>query len=230
MVPWTHENIVWKRWRTLIVGAKVSQDPIDELLWMALLYYTQLYIEFSWKINQISERIHKTGHPLGLNYFLHRESITQWYHIPAYQAFISLYMCDFAHVPVAGNMCLTFNIMTAMASMLGGLQVHLNNRCTVVFMCRDIPEFTKKLSCVTPIPTWKLNRIEIRSASDYIVTMFLLTLPWSPLRYQDPSEGGHCVTKIAPMSYQDLRYFLYINLLQFCQILSQIRVSHRNNN
>ena len=28
-----------------------SQDPIDELLWMVLVYYTQLYIEFSWKIN-----------------------------------------------------------------------------------------------------------------------------------------------------------------------------------
>ena len=34
----------------------------------------------------------------------YRESITQWYHIPAYQAFISLYMCDFAYGPVAGNM------------------------------------------------------------------------------------------------------------------------------
>ena len=45
-----------------------------------------------------------------------------------------------------------------------------------------------------------------------------------------PSEGGDCVTKIAPKSYQDFRYFLFINLLQFCQILSQIRVSHRNNN
>ena len=55
-------------------------------------------------------------------------------------------------------------------------------------------------------------------------------LPWSPLRYQDPSEGGNCVTKIAPKSYQDLRYFLYINLLQFYQILSQIRESHRDNN
>ena len=91
-------------------------------------------------------------------------------------------------------------------------------------------EFTKKLSCVTPIPTWKLNRIETPSASDYIITMFLLTLPWSPLRYQYPPWGWNCVTKIAPKSYQDLRYFLYINLLQFCQILSQIRVSHRNNN
>ena len=92
------------------------------------------------------------------------------------------------------------------------------------------PEFTKKLPYVTPIPTWKLNRIETLSASDYIVTMFLLTVPWSPLRYQYPSEGGNCVTKIAPKSYQDLWYFLYINLLQFCQILSQIRVSHRSNN
>ena len=34
-----------------------------------------------------------------------KESITQWYHISAYQAFISLYVCDFAYVPVAGNMC-----------------------------------------------------------------------------------------------------------------------------
>ena len=59
MVPWIHENIVWKRWRVLIIGAKSSsQDPIDEHLWMVLLYYTQLYSEFSWKINQINWSIH----------------------------------------------------------------------------------------------------------------------------------------------------------------------------
>ena len=58
MVQWTHENILWKRWRILIVGAKSSQDAIDELLWMVLLFYTQLYIEFSWKINHISGNIH----------------------------------------------------------------------------------------------------------------------------------------------------------------------------
>ena len=139
-------------------------------------------------------------------------------------------MCDFAYVSVAGNMCLIFNIMTGMAWMLGGLQIRWNNRSTVVFLWRDIQEFTKKVSFVTPIPTWKLNRIETPSASDYIVTMFLLTLPWSPLRYQYPSEGGNCVTKIAQKSYQDLRYFLYTNLLQFCQVLLQIRVSHRNKN
>ena len=149
----------------------------------------------------------------------YRESITQWYHIPAYQAFISLYMCNFTYVLVAGNMCLTFNIMTAMAWMLGGLQIRLNNRSTVVFLWRNIQEFTKKLSYETLIRTWKLNRLETPSASDYTVTMFLLTLPWSPLRYQYPSEGGNYVTKIAPKSYQDLRYLLYINLLQFCQIL-----------
>ena len=51
-------NIVWKRWRILIVGAKSSQDAIDELLWMVLLFYTQLYMEFSCKINQISGNIH----------------------------------------------------------------------------------------------------------------------------------------------------------------------------
>ena len=51
----------------------------------------------------------------------YREFITQWDDIPAYQTFISLYMCDLAYVPVAGNMCLTFNIMIAMAWMLGGL-------------------------------------------------------------------------------------------------------------
>ena len=48
MVPWTQENIVWKRWCILIVGAKSSHDPIDELLWMVFLYHTLLYIEFSW--------------------------------------------------------------------------------------------------------------------------------------------------------------------------------------
>ena len=57
------------------------------------------------------------------------------------------------------------------------------------------------------IPYCKVNGIETHSASDYIVTMFLLTLPWSPLRYQYPSEGGNCVTKILPKSYQDLWYF-----------------------
>ena len=104
------------------------------------------------------------------------------------------------------------------------------HRSGILVAWRDIQEFTKKLSYVTPMPTWKLNRIETPSASDYIVTVFLLTLPWSPLRYQYSFEGGKCVTKIAPKSYQDLRYFSYINLLQFCQILSQTRVSHRNNN
>ena len=50
--------------------------------------------------------------PSWLELVSHMESITQWYHIPAYQAFISLYIyifiyvcvCDFAYVPVAGNM------------------------------------------------------------------------------------------------------------------------------
>ena len=37
---------------------KFSQDAINELLWMVLLYYTQLYIEFSWKSNPISGNIH----------------------------------------------------------------------------------------------------------------------------------------------------------------------------
>ena len=34
------------------------QDPNDELFWMVLLHYTQSYIEFSRKINQISGSIH----------------------------------------------------------------------------------------------------------------------------------------------------------------------------
>ena len=33
----------------------------------------------------------------------HRESITQSYHTPPYQAFISLYMSDFSYGPVAGQ-------------------------------------------------------------------------------------------------------------------------------
>ena len=111
MVPWTHENIVWRCWRILIIGAKSSQDPIDELSWMVLLYCTQLYIEFSWQINQIMEVYTKNLAPFWPELVSHWESITQWYHIPAYQAFI--YMYDFAYVPVAGNMCLTFDIMTA---------------------------------------------------------------------------------------------------------------------
>ena len=55
------------------------------------------------------------------------------------------------------------------------------------------------------------------------VTMIFIALPRSFWRRVLRS-------KIAPKSYQDLRYFLYINLLQFYQILSQIRESHRNNN
>ena len=55
------------------------------------------------------------------------------------------------------------------------------------------------------------------------VTMISIALPISywrrELRYQDRTEE-------LPRSL----VFLYINLLQFCQILSQIRVSHRNNN
>ena len=88
----------------------------------------------------------------------------------------------------------------------------------MVFLKRDIQECTKKLSYVTPILTWKLNWIETPSASDYIITMFLLTLPWSPLHYQYPPGGGNCVTKIAPKSYQDLRYFcrsIYYSFVKF---------------
>ena len=55
------------------------------------------------------------------------------------------------------------------------------------------------------------------------VTMISIALPISfwrrELRYQD------CTEELPRSSV-----FLYINLLQFCQILSQIRVSHRNNN
>ena len=49
-----------------------------------------------------------------------------------------------------------------------------------------------------------------------------LTLPWSQLRYQYPDKDVSVVTKISLKSYQDLRYFLSVNLLQFRQILAQI--------
>ena len=64
-------------------------------------------------------------------------------------------------------------------------------KTTVVFLWRDIQEFAKKLY-VTPIPTWKLNRVETPSASDYIVTMISIALPISfwrrELRYQNRTE------------------------------------------
>ena len=80
---------------------------------MVLLYYTQFYIEFSWKINQISGNIHTKLGTLWAwiaRSFWHRESITQWYHIPGYQAFISLYMCDFACMFQLLAMCVWLSI------------------------------------------------------------------------------------------------------------------------
>ena len=74
------------------------------------------------------------------------------------------------------------------------------------------PRIYKEISICNPDTNLKAKPNRNATASDYIATMFLLTLPWSPLRYQYPSEGGTCVTKIAPKSYQDLRYFLYIKL------------------
>ena len=155
----------------------------------------------------------------------HRESITQWYHIPAYQAFISLYVC----------------VIFPMLQLLA-ICVWLSIAWLPWPECWEVCRFTQTTeaqwySCSATSKSlqrnyhmWhryqQLNQIETPSASHYIITMFLL----SPLRYQYPPGGGNSVTKIAPKSYQDLRYFLCINLLQFCQILSQIRVSHRNNN
>ena len=163
------------------------------------ILYTVVYRVFV-ENNQISGNIHTNLAPSWpeLHVVSHKESIAQWYHIPGYQVFISLYMCHFAYIPVAGNVCLTFNIMTAMAWMLGGLSIRLSNRRTVVFLLHDIQELTKKLSCVTPIPNRNILRFRLyRYHVPVDVTMVSIALPisfcWRELRYQDRT-GYHIET------------------------------------
>ena len=54
-------------------------------------------------------------------------------------------------------------------------------------------------------PTRKVRGRKIQSSLE--PEKLNATLPWSPLRYQYLTEGGNCVTMIAPKSYQELRYF-----------------------
>ena len=106
-----------------------------------------------------------------------------------------------------------------------------NYRNTVVFSECDVQEFRKKPSCAT-----RYTSLKAKPKQKYSPLMNTplpcsgLTLPWSQLRYQYPDRDVSVITKISLKSYQDLRYFLCVNLLQFWQILAQIWVSHRSNN
>ena len=128
----------------------------------------------------------------------YKESITQWYHISAYQAFICLYMCDFAYVPVAGNMsdflyhdCHGLNAGRSVDSIKQ--QMHSG------ILVARYPKIYKEIITCDPDINFKakLNRNTLRFrlhryhvAVD--VTMISVALPISfwrrELRYQDRTE------------------------------------------
>ena len=152
--------------------------------------------------------------------------ITQWYNIPAYQALISLYMCDFAYVPVAGNMsdfqyhdCHGLNAGRSVDL----LKQHMNSGILVarypniykeIIMCDSDTNLKAKRNRKTP--RFRLHRYHVPVDVTMISVALTISFWRRQLRYQNHTE-----------ELPNSSVFLYINLLQFYQILSQTRVSRR---
>ena len=166
---------------------------------MVFLYHTQFNIEFSWKINQISGSIDKQNlAPTWPKLVSYGESITQLYHIPAYQAFISLYMCDLAYVPVAGNMS-DFQYHDCHGLNAGRSVDSLKQQMHSGILVARYPRIYKEIIICDPDTNLKAkqnrNTLRFRLHRYHVpvdVTMISVALPISfwrqELRYQDRTE------------------------------------------
>ena len=129
----------------------------------------------------------------------HRESITQLYHIPAYQAFISLYMCDFAYVPVAGQYVSDFQYHDCHGLNAGSSVDSLKQQKHSGILVAQYPMIFKVIIIWDPDTNLKAkpnrNTLRFRLHRYHVpvdVTVTFIALPISfwrrKLRYQDRTE------------------------------------------
>ena len=101
-----------------------------------------------------------------------------------------------------------------MQPLLGSVDSLKQKKHTCPLRC-DIQEMITKSSDGAPMQFWKLSR---RQTYNCTVTMFLLTIPWSRMRYQYIDEGGECryQDRIEELPRSSL-YFVH----QFTAVLSK---------